>query len=86
MAIIEEADKLYIENRGWYCTLWLDAYPEGLRVIDKCEIDGLVFEQIPVHFNFHDAKKQLETAYIAIKLEDDDLPADWFIGREVAPA
>lgn len=86
MAIIEEADIMTIEGRDRYCTLWLDEYPEKLRVIDKCLIGGLVFEQVPVHFNFHDAKKQMETAYIAIKVDDVDLPSDWFVGQEVEPA
>lgn len=85
MGVIENADILEIENRGRYCTLWLDEYPKDLRVKDDCLIGGIVFTQVPVHYNFHDAKKQMETAYIAIDLKDLDLSADWFIGQQVEP-
>ncbi|MBR5259378.1 MAG: hypothetical protein IKV48_02745, partial [Eggerthellaceae bacterium] len=77
------ADILEVANRGRYCTLWLDSYPSGLKIKDKCLINGIAFEQAPVHYNFGDAERQLKTPYIAVVIEDRDIAPEWFAGSRV---
>ena len=83
MSVIMDADILEVANRGRYCTLWLDSYPSGLKIRDKCLINGIEFEQVPVHYNFGDAERQPKTPYIAVVVEDRDISPEWFKGSQV---
>lgn len=82
VGLILKADIVSVVGKK-YCTLWLDGCPSGLRLVDSCRIGGIEFEQVPVHFNFHDAKRQMETCFIAVKMEGVDLPESWFAGKRV---
>ena len=80
MALIVEADVMEIEGRGRVCLAELDEYPDGLRL--RCAIGGEVFKVIPMHIRWDDPSSA--RPIIGLSLEGRDLPAEWFVGRQVS--
>lgn len=80
MALIVGADVMEIEGRGMVCLAELDEYPDSLHF--HCTIGGEVFKVSPVHIHWDDPSSA--RPIIGLSLEGRDLPAEWFVGRQVS--
>ena len=81
MAVIVEANVMNLTNRGKVCLATLDEWPQVLR--SSCLIDGVLFNVSPVHVRWKDPNDARPV--IGLALEGRDLPADWFVGKQVTP-
>ena len=80
--MIVEADVMELANRGKVCLAILDEYPLDLRM--GCVVGGIRFAISPLHMRW--VKPDDARPIIGLALEGRDLPADWFVGRQVMPA
>lgn len=81
MPKVEEADILAVPGMGRICSVALDGWPDGLRQGDKLLIGGAEFDYEVEYIRFSGSIDS--RPHFALMLGDEDIEADWFVGKEV---
>ena len=82
MAIITDAFALPVRDGTGYI-VEMDVWPDDLGL--SCVVDGVPFKVLPVHINSIDPEIRMRPRIGLKRKEGDDLPAEWFLRKQVIP-